>query len=318
MAPTKSGARVAVTSRSFSKHPVLRAELEALYERVTFNVEGKSLSGPELVKFLKGHERAITGIETIDEAVLSGLPELKVIGKFGVGVDMIDFHALRRHGVRFGWQGGTNKRSVSELVLGLMLSLLRNLMTLNSEVRRGTFRQKKGACLSGRTVGLVGCGHIGRDLVALLKPFGCRILVHDTRPLGAFAKKTKVSEVGLETLLRESDIVSLHLPVNDLTRGILNRERLALMKPGALLVNAARGGLVDEAALKDSLVSGRLAGAAFDVFAMEPPKDQQLLTLPNFLATPHIGGSTEEAILAMGRAAIAGLDKARPASAFLK
>jgi D-3-phosphoglycerate dehydrogenase len=157
-------------------------------------------------------------------------------------------------------------------------------------------------------VGIVGCGHIGKDLVPLLKAFGCSVLAHDILEFPDFYTLHGVESVGLDALLRRSDIVTLHVPLNDSTRGLLNAERLALLKPDAVLINAARGGLVDEQELKRMLLDKRLAAAAFDVFHEEPPQDQELLGLPNFLATPHIGGSAEEAMLAMGRAAIEGLD----------
>ena len=134
------------------------------------------------------------------------------------------------------------------------------------------------------------------------------MLAHDILDFPEFYAAHQVEPVGLDELLRRSDIVSLHLPLDDSTRGMLSAERLALLKPGALLINTARGGLVDEAALKRMLEEGRLGGAAFDVFAQEPPDDLELLRLPTFLATPHIGGSSDEAVLAMGRAAIRGLD----------
>lgn len=313
---SKSPERVAVTSRSFSKHQILRAELEARYAHITFNSEGKSLAGEELVRFLSGHSKAITALEVIDEALLSRLPELKVLGKFGVGIDMIDLKALERRGVLFGWEGGTNKRSVSELVIALALSCLRHVAPSNQELRAGIWKQAKGQCLSGKTVGLVGCGHVGKDLVGLLKPFGCAVLCFDNRKDDFYAANDVV-QTDLDDLLRRSDIVSIHLPCTDSTRGILNAARLGVMKPGAVLINTARGQLVDEAALKELLKSQKIAAAGFDVFAIEPPQDAELLNLPNFLATPHIGGSTEEAILAMGRAAINGLDHARPAREFL-
>lgn len=313
---SKSPERVAVTSRSFSKHPVLRAELESRYANVTLNAEGKSLAGEDLVRFLSGHSKAITALEVIDDALLSRLPELKVLAKFGVGIDMIDLKALDRRGVLFGWEGGTNKRSVSELVIALTLSCLRHVLPSNQELRSGVWKQAKGQCLSGKTVGLVGCGHVGKDLVGLLKPFGCEVLCFDSRKDDFYAANGVV-QTDLDDLLRRADVVSVHLPNTDATRNILSAERLGAMKPGAVLINTARGGLVDEAALKELLKSGKIAAAGFDVFTVEPPQDKELLNLPNFLATPHIGGSTEEAILAMGRAAIAGLDHARPAREFL-
>ncbi len=148
-----------------------------------------------------------------------------------------------------------------------------------------------------------------RILARLLRAFGCTVLAHDILDFPEFYAETGVEPVALDDLLGRADVVSIHLPLDATTRGMLGRERLALMREDAVLINTARGEIVDEAALKDMLKGGNLAAAAFDVFAAEPPEDAELLALPNFLATPHIGGSAEEAILAMGRAAIAGLDR---------
>jgi D-3-phosphoglycerate dehydrogenase len=178
-----------------------------------------------------------------------------------------------------------------------------------SEVKAGKWYQVMGRQLTGKTVGIIGCGHVGRDLVGLLGPFGVRILAHDIADYADFYAANAVEAVDMGTLLAQADIVTLHLPNDDSTRNILDAGRIAAMKPGAVLVNTARGGLVDEAAVKAALVSGRLAGIAFDVFAQEPPQDAELIAMPNVLATPHIGGSAEEAVLAMGRAAIAGLEE---------
>jgi len=301
---------VAVTSRSFSRHPVLRAELLSRYEKVRFNEDGRQLSGDDLVAFLRGHPKVITALEVIDESVLSRLPELKVISKVGIGLDMIDLAALDRHGVRLRWASGTNQRSVSELVVAFAITLLRHVVPCVLEVRSGIWRQPKGRTLSGQTVGIIGFGNVGKDLVGLLRPFGCRVLCYDILESPEFNAEYQVTAVDLETLLCESDVVSVHLPLNDSTRNILSADRLSRMKASAILINTARGHLIDESALKLMLKTGRLAGAAFDVFATEPPEDAELLALPNFLATPHVGGSTEEAILAMGRAAITGLDSA--------
>lgn len=300
--------KVAVCSRSFSRNRVLRAELLERYENVTFNETGRQLDGDDLVEFLSGHDKAITALEQINDYVLSRLPKLKAIGKYGVGLDMIDMAAMRAHGKRLGWFGGVNRRSVSELVIAFAITMLRHVYAANREVLSGTWRQHVGGELSGRTVGIIGCGHVGKDLVEMLKPFGCPILVNDIRDYPDFYKVHGIKPVALEELLAQSDLVTLHVPLDESTRGILTEQRLALMKPTAVLLNAARGGLVNEAALKRMLQDKKLAAAAFDVFAVEPPVDTELLSLSNFLATPHIGGSAEEAILAMGRAAIDGLD----------
>jgi phosphoglycerate dehydrogenase-like enzyme len=305
---TPSRTRVAVTSRSFSKNLVLREELLRRYDNVTFNDAGTSLSGTDLLSFLQGHEKAIVALERIDADLVAGLPELQVISKYGVGLDNIDVDALNRHGKRLGWQGGVNRRSVSELALSFMISLLHGVPQAEAEVRSGLWRQFQGRQLTGKVVGIIGCGHVGKDLIMLLKPFGCRILACDILPQPDFYAEHGVEAVELSELLRLADIVSLHVPLNSGTANLLNMERLRQIKPRAVLVNTARGGIVDEAALKVALVEGHLAAAAFDVFASEPPEDRELLAFPNFMVTPHIGGSAVEAVLAMGRSAIEGLD----------
>ena len=304
----KSSDRVAVTSRSFSRNAALRDELLSRYVSVTFNDAGIQLEGDSLVNFLLGHDKAITALERIDDYVLSRLPELQVIGKYGVGLDMIDLEAMRRHGKRLGWTAGVNRRSAAELTLAFAIVMLRHVPVANREVLAGTWRQHVGGLLSGRTVGIIGCGNIGQDLVRLLHPFGCSILVNDIRDYGEFYSRYGIVSLRLEDLLARADVVTLHVPLDDSTKSLLTADRLAMMKPTAILINAARGVLVDEAALKAALLQNRLAGAAFDVFSQEPPGDRDLLHLPNFFATPHIGGSAAEAILAMGRAAIQGLD----------
>ena len=305
----KNKTPIAVTSRSFSANLILRAELLERYSDVKFNDQGVSLSGEGLVQFARGRRKLITALERLDKAILSELPDLEVVSKYGVGCDMIDRAAMARHGVRLGLTPGVNRRSVTELTIAFMISLLRHVPLASDEVRNGVWRNHKGRQISDRTVGIIGCGHIGKDLTLILRAFRCKVLSHDILDFPGFYAAHQVEAIGLEDLLRRADIVSLHLPLDDSTRNMLSGERLALMKPDALLINTARGGLVDEDALKAKLKDGSLAGAGFDVFSSEPPQDLELLRLTNFLATPHIGGSSEEAILAMGRAAIEGLDK---------
>jgi phosphoglycerate dehydrogenase-like enzyme len=309
---------VVVASRSFSKHPVLRKELTKRYPDAKFNDEGLSLNGTSLVAYLDGYEKAITALETIDDAILKQLPDLKVIGKYGVGLDMIDLHAMKKHGVKLGWTGGVNKRSVSELVISFAVALLHRAVFANTEVRNGKWYQVKGRQLSKCTIGIVGCGHIGKDVVKLLTPFGCKILSHDILDFPEFYQENSIEAVDLEDLLKCSDVITLHLPMDDSTVNILNKDRLKSIREDAVLINLARGGLIDEGALKQKLLAGKLAGAALDVFAVEPPNDLEFSKLDNVLITPHIGGSTEEAVLAMGMAAIKGLDDPQDPLDFIK
>jgi D-3-phosphoglycerate dehydrogenase len=264
------------------------------------------LKGEELIGFLRGHERAITALEPLDDTLFAAVPELRVVSKYGVGLDMIDLAAMERRGLLLGWRGGVNRRSVAELVVAAAINLLHGAATGTSQVKGGGWRQITGRQLTGKTVGIIGYGHIGREVARLVRAFDCSVLANDIIDIAP-----EVS-VPLDELLREADVVTIHTPLDAGTRHLLSRERLAAMKRGAVLINMARGGLVDEGAVKEMLLDGRLAGAAFDVFETEPPTDRELLGLPSFLPTPHIGGSSEEAILAMGRAAIEGLETARP------
>jgi phosphoglycerate dehydrogenase-like enzyme len=299
---------VAVCSRSFSRNTILRKELLSRYANVKFNDAGLKLEGAILVEFLSGATKAITALEIIDDKVLSQLPDLKVIGKYGVGKDMIDLRAMKSHGKYFGWTGGVNKRSVSEMVVSLIISMLRHFPVAQRDVIAGGWKQRVGGLLSGRTLGIVGCGFVGKDLIQLLHAWDCSFLAHDLIEFDDFYKHYNVESVNLTDLLKRSDIVSLHLPLDESTQNIMDAKNLRLMKPSAILINAARGGLVDETEVKHMLIENRLAAAAFDVFSTEPPEDNELLLLDNFFATPHLGGSSVEAILAMGMAAIDGLD----------
>jgi len=169
------------------------------------------------------------------------------------------------------------------------------------------WHQPVGRQLSSATVGIVGCGHVGKRVAEICRAIGATVIAHDIVAYEDFYRVHDIRAVTLDELLRTSDIVSLHLPLDASTRGMIGAAELASMKASAFLVNAARGGLVDESALKTALVEKRLGGAAFDVYATEPPPDRELLALPNVVPMPHIGASTEESVLAMGRAAIEGL-----------
>jgi phosphoglycerate dehydrogenase-like enzyme len=299
---------VAVASHSFPKHQALKAELLQRYPGAVFNETRAPLRGSDLIAFLRGHDKAITGLEILDDETFAALPDLKVVSKYGVGLDMIDVAAARRRGVSIRWTPGVNSQAVAELTIALMIALARNLMPLARELRAGVWTPGGGRQISSATVGIVGCGHVGQAVARLCRAFGARVLAHDIRAYEAFYRATGVVPAALHTVLRDADFVTLHVPLDDSTRGLIGAPQLAAMKPTAFLLNTARGGIVDERALKDALVHRRLGGAACDVFSNEPPRDMELLQLPNFVATPHVGGSSVEAALAMGRAAITGLD----------
>ena len=299
--------QIAVCSRSFSRNQQLKTELCSQFANVKFNDAGESLSGERLVKFLKDKNKAIVGLEVFSESVISRLPDLERISKYGVGLDMIDLEAMRKFGKRVAWSPGVNKRSVAELTLCLALSLSRNLPSAYENVRNGKWQQTVGQDISGKTVGIVGCGNIGQELVQLLRPFGCKILANDVQSYGTFFRTYGVMQVSLDYLLKEADVVTLHVPLNHSTKNIIGKRELGLMKRSAFLINTARGGLVDDDALIEFIEVGRIGGAALDVLEEEPPRKMVFQNRTQVIVTPHIGGSSEESILAMGRSAIHGL-----------
>ena len=302
---------VAVASHSFAKNATLRQELLARYPDARFNETGWPLAGDHLLAFLRGHEKAITGLERLDASVFRAVPELRIVSKYGVGLDTIDLDAAARSGVSVRWTPGVNRQAVAELTICLMIALCRSVVPLSRAIVAGGWQHPGGRQLSSAVVGVVGCGHVGQTVARLCRAFGASVLANDIRAYPAFYAAHDVTPVAFDDLLARSDIVTLHVPLDDSTRGLVDAAALSRMKPSAFLVNTARGGLVDEAALRRALVEGRIGGAAFDVFGEEPPSDRALLALPNFIGTPHIGGGTTEAVVAMGRAAIAGLDDPR-------
>jgi D-3-phosphoglycerate dehydrogenase len=245
----------------------------------------------------------LVGRDGITDKVLSALPQLQIIAKYGVGLDTIDQDALKRHSVELGWTAGVNRRSVAELTLSFMLGLCHNVFKGGWFLKQGQWVKDGGHLLQGKTVGIVGCGNIGQEVVRLLQPFGCVVWVRDILDRSEFCKETGAIEKSLEEMLAGADIISMHVPLTEETRYMINAASLARMKSTAFLINTSRGDVVDQAALKEALLKETIAGAALDVFSQEPPEDAELLACPQLMVTPHIGGNAVEAVEAMARAA---------------
>jgi D-3-phosphoglycerate dehydrogenase len=293
-------------------------EMLQSYSNVSFNETGVTLSGSDLIEFLKPHDAAVVALERLDATVLDKLPNLRTISKYGVGLDNIDLHAAARRGIRVGWRGGVNRRSVAELVIALAIAGLRGIMVSHQEVRKGVWQQYRGRQVSDSVVGLIGFGHVGQEVARLLSAFGATVLACDVRDVKEEAAEIGVLLVGLEDLLCRADVVSLHVPLTPLTANMIGINQIASMRPGAVLINTARGGLVDEAVAQAALQAGKLDAVCFDVFSSEPPGDLSIFETRGFIGTAHIGGSSDEAVLAMGRAAIAGLREARDPLSFIQ
>jgi len=239
----------------------------------------------------------------VTRKVIENAPNLKVIGRAGVGLDNIDLDAAKERSIEVVNSPGASSRSVAELAMALMFNVTRKIAFADRKMREGVWAKKQcmGFELDGKTLGIVGFGRIGYNIAKIAKAMGMNLLLYDPYPNFERAKEVGGKFVELEELLKESDVVTLHVPLLDSTYHLINEERLKLMKPTAILINAARGPIIDTNALVKALREGWIAGAGLDVFEEEPlPAGHELTKLDNVVLTPHIGASTVEAQMRAG------------------
>jgi D-3-phosphoglycerate dehydrogenase len=298
---------VLVTPTSFGRSdPELITELEETVGHVTYNTSGKPLSSNQLAELLADVDGYIAGLDLIDRQALEKAAHLKVIARYGMGTDRIDLDAAAEKGIIVTNTPGANAVAVAELTLALLLNLARPVMYAASQTREGQWPRTKGYSLQNKTIGLIGLGTIGKQVARRLSGFDCRVLAYDPVADEAFAAEFDILLTNMDDLLRMSDFVSLHVPVLTQTKEMVDADFLSKMKSGAFLINTSRGELIDEKALYDALVSGKLSGAAMDAFKQEPPgKDNPLLALPQVIPTPHMGAHADSATNAMGSMALA-------------
>lgn len=296
--------KIAVITPLFSRSPELMRELTASFHDVKHNADNTLKTKADLIAFLQDVDGAIVGREKIDDEILRACPKLKILSRYGVGLDNLDLEAMKKRGVQLGWSGGTNSNSVAEITLGFMLSLIRNLHIATTLLKQHTWKVNGGSELSGKTIGLFGFGHIAKRVVELLSPFHCTILVFNRTNEENEAKKYGITYASKERIIEEADIISLHLPLTPESQNLFSTPEFKAMKKSAFIINTARGGIIDEEALKVALQTGEIAGAALEAFFVEPPQDWELIDLPNLICTPHLGGNSKESILAMGYSCI--------------
>jgi phosphoglycerate dehydrogenase-like enzyme len=300
----KQTPKIIVTTHSFSKNQILRSELLEYFSNVEFNDNGFRYTGSELVDYLKSADGVIVGLDPMNSGVIEALPKLKIISKFGVGLDNVDVEYAKSKNISIGWTGGVNKRSVSEQTLCFMLGHCRNIFGSAYRLKQAVWEKNGGMQLSGKTIGIIGAGYIGTDVLRILQPFNCNLLICDIIDKTQTADEFEAKQVELNELLMNSDIITLHVPLTVLTKHMINSETIKQMKSTAFVINTSRGPVVDQAAIKNALKNNLIAGAALDVFEKEPPTDLEFLAMQNLITTPHIGGNAVEAVLAMGRSAI--------------
>lgn len=252
----------------------------------------------ELIKIMPEIEVLIVRSATkVTADIIEAGTNLKIIGRAGTGLDNIDVKTAETKGIKVLNTPGANSISVAELTIGLMIACSRHIARGTTDLKNGKWTKKEleGHELFGRTVGIIGFGNIGKEVAKRLLAFDMKVLAYDP-----YVKETdmNVKIVDLETIYKESDYITIHVPLTPETKNLINKDTIAKMKDGVIIINAARGGIIDEAALYEALTSGKIYAAGLDVFEVEPPTDelrQKLLALPNVVATPHVGASTFEA-----------------------
>ena len=294
--------RMLVTPTSYGKNDArLKTELEAEVGEVIYNPTGKPLTSEEVARLLPGVDGYIAGLDDIDSNALETADRLKVIARYGVGVDNVDLTTAKEKGIVVTNTPGANSVSVAELALGLMLALARRIPEAVEAVHQGKWPRYAGISVEGKTVGILGLGSIGKQLARRLCGFDCRILAFDPFADMPFAQEHHIELVAMDALLAQADFVSLHVPLLPETRCLVDDAFLNKMKRGSFLINTSRGEVIDEDALLRALQSGQLKGVALDAFTVEPPDPKNpLLALPQVITTPHLGAQTDGATSNMG------------------
>ena len=299
--------KLLVTPTSFLKpaNADAKVKLEAFADSIVYNDLGTPLQGEELLSRLDGVDGYIAGLDYITADVVKQMPSsLKVISRYGAGVDRVDITACKERGIIVTNTPGANATAVCEMAFGLMLCAARNIPALHKAVEAGEWPRANGMELSGKTLGIVGLGAIGKRLALRAKAFEMDVIAFDPYFDEAFGKQQGVTRVELDDLFKAADVVSLHVPLSDATRHMASAERIKSMRQGGILINTARGGLIDEDAAADAVKSGHLRGLGLDAFEQEPLVDSPLKGLPGVVFTPHAAGHTAQAISRMGMMAV--------------
>ncbi|MDI3310420.1 MAG: phosphoglycerate dehydrogenase [Thermoanaerobacterium sp.] len=300
--------KILITPRSFGKTSNVPFEMLKKYDyEIIRNESGKPYEESELINIIKDIDGIIVGLDKITSNVLKNAKKLKVITKYGVGMDNIDIEEAEKLGIKITFTPGANKESVADLAFSLMLCLSRNVIKLDNIVRSNKWEKIVGYEVYGKTLGIVGTGSIGKGVAKRAAGFDMKILAYDKYPDYDFADKIGMKYVDKKTLLEESDFITLHIPLSDETYHFIDEEEFNIMKNTAYIINTSRGGIINENALYNALKDKKIAGAALDAFEEEPPLNSKLFELDNVILSPHCGASTKEATDRMGIMAVEGL-----------
>ena len=290
--------KILITPRAFAKNGM--KEIEKLKQQgweIHLNDTGKSYSHEEFVKYAKDVDGIIIGVDIADREMLKGCKNLKAIAKYGVGVDNIDLDTAKELGIKISRTVGSNSVSVAEHTIALMFACAKRIVDGAINVKNGKWNKNYEIELMGKKIGIIGFGNIGRHVGRLAQGIGMNVCAYDVFPINEkYAKEHNIQICSLDELVRTSDVITIHTPLTSETKDMINAERLKEMKTTAIVINAARGGIINEADLYEALVNKEIFASGFDVFSTEPPKtDEKLLRLDNFILTPHTASKTLEA-----------------------
>ena len=288
--------KVLVTATNYSKYcQAGKKILENAGCKIIENPHGRPYTFDELKEIVEDIDGVVVGVDDWNEDVFKLAPKLKGMARFGVGVDNIDLNAAKEHGIIVCNSPGINSSAVAEQAVALMLSLIRNIPEMNRAVRKGEWPRPMFHELKSRTIGFLGFGAIARNVAQRLAGFGPEMIAYDKYPNQKEADKLGVRLVSQEEVLKESDIISVHLPATDETKHLINKETIQQMKDGVYIVNTARGSIVNETDMAEALESGKAAGFGTDVFEHEPiDLSGPLFKYDNYIATPHVSAETYE------------------------
>ena len=293
--------KVVVGSRSRSRSKEAMEILEKNGYILELNPFDRTMTEDELIERIKGASALVAGSDKVTKRVLeAGSPTLKIVAKQGVGYNTIDIEAAKELGIAVTITPGANSKSVADLTMGLILNAARNISGMDRAIRNNEWYRYTGCELNNKIIGIVGMGHIGGEVAKRAYAFGMKILAYDIYPRQDFIEKYNVTYVSLEKLFKQSDIITLHAPAIKATENMINRDSLNLMKSTAILVNAARGELINEEALYEALKNKKIGFAALDVYKNEPLKNSKLTDLENIVFTAHAGAYTKSAIIGAG------------------
>lgn len=300
--------KVLVTPRSYGKtDPAVFDMLAQAGLDVVRNDTGNILTKEQMLEKIADCDGVIVGVDPLDREVLAAAPKLKAIAKYGTGVDNIDLDAAKERGIKVSVTAGANSDAVADCAFGMMIAMARKLTLIDRQCRKKNWKKITTKDVSGATLGVVGMGAIGKRMIRRAQGFDMSVLAYDPFWDEDFAQQYGVVRATPEEIFEQADFISLHVPLIPSTREMIGEAQLKRMKPDAVLINCARGELIDEKALLDALEKKEIGGAALDVFVQEPPEDPRWYTLDNVLLGSHCAASTAGAALNMGRMATANL-----------